>query len=193
MTGTATQTLREQLRSFDFQAAFLDRGWNAPARAAFTLEVQGRHVTCRPIAEQGGWTVLEITTAPVADQPGVTAVSARALREAIDSAVTNLIHHHVLIFVNDERSEAVWQFSMTVGGKRLRRERRFTPATPVEPMVSLLRGMEIPFEALDDDGELSVTAMNDRMAQIGLFAEKVSKKFYDILARKRKAFEPFLA
>jgi len=192
MVQAATQTLHEQLRSFDFKTAFLSRGWNTPARAAFMLDVKGRQISCRPIAEQGGWTVLEITAAPEADQPGVTAVSARALREAVDGAVTNLIHHHVLIFVNDERAEAVWQFSLTVGGKRLRRERRFHPAAPVEPLVSLLRGMEIPFEMLDDEGEVSVTAMNDRMAQMGLFADKVSKKFYDILAKKRNDFDRFL-
>jgi len=193
MIVNSLPNIREQLRSFDFKTVFLSRGWNAPARAPFPLDVKGRLITCLPIAEQGGWEVLEVTEAPVADQPGVTAVSERALREAIDGAVTNLIHHHVLIFVDDERAETVWQFSATVGGKRLRRERRFNPTTPVEPLVSLLRGMEIPFEMLDDEGEVSVTAMNDRMARMGVFADKVSKKFYDILAKKRKDFDGFLA
>ena len=43
------------------------------------------------------------------------------------------------------------------------------------------------------EGEVTITAMNDRMAQIGLYAERMSKRFYDQLARKRKGFELFLA
>ena len=145
---------------------------------------------CTPIAEQGGWTVLEITAAGEATD--ITAPGERAWREMIDKAVTDQIHHHILIFINSARNEAIWQFSASISGKRLRRERRLNACTPLAPLVALLRGMEIPFEMLDEEGEVSVTAMNDRMAQIGLYAERVSKQFYEIACQKTQGFELFL-
>ena len=155
------------------------------------LKVRERDISCTPIAEQGGWMVLEITAS--GEGAEITAPGERAWREMVDKAVTDQIHHHILIFINTARNEAIWQFSATISGKRLRRERRLNAGTPVAPLLALLRGMEIPFEMLDDEGEVSVTAMNDRMAQIGLYAERVSKRFYDQLAKKRKGFELFLA
>ena len=150
MTVTSTNALREQLLAFDIARVFRSRGWNVPARRPFLLTVREREVTCAPVAEQGGWTVLEITAA--GDGPEITAPGERAWREMVDKSVTDQIHHHVLIFINSARTEAVWQFSTTISGKRLRRERRLNASTPISPLVALLRGMEIPFEMLDDEG-----------------------------------------
>ncbi len=84
-------------------------------------------------------------------------------------------------------------FSTTINNKWLRRERRLNASKPIAPLVTLLNSMDIPFDMLDDDGDISITKMNDHLAKTGIFAEKMSKKFYDVLAKKRKGFELFLA
>ena len=191
MPALTAQALREQLISFAFKETFLARGWNAATRRPLLLTVREREVACTPIAEQGGWMVLEITAG--GEGAEITAPGERAWREMVDKVVTEQMHHHILIFINAARSEAVWQFSATIGGKRLRRERRLQAGTPIAPLLALLRGMEIPFDLLDEEGELSVTSMNDRMAKLALTADKVSKKFYDLIAKKRQGFELFLS
>lgn len=195
MTAINGKALRDLLLAFDFKRVFQSSGWDTPTRRPFMLNIRDREVSCVPIGEKGGWTVLEITVA--GDGSDITEPGERTWRQMVDVAIADQMREHVIVFINSNRSEAVFLFSKTFHidkrTKTLWRERRLNAGTPIAPLVALLRGMEIPFEMLDDEGEVSVTAMNDRMAQIGLYAERASKRFFDQLAKKRKGFELFLA
>ena len=183
--------LREQIASFDFAGALLDGNWNNPLRSEFRRAIHDRELLFSPIAEVGGVVAVEVTE-PASGDPAIISPQARSLRKSIDIEVAKEIHQHILIFVSPERAQAVWHFSKVVRGKRLHREYRLDKTTPLEPLVKLLRGMEVPYDWLDASGELSHVAALDMMDQAGLYAEKVSKKFYNDLARQRKTFEPFL-
>jgi len=187
----STHTLRQQLSAFEFGPAFLDRGWNRPARPAFSREVKGRLVTFHPIAEQGGWMVYEVSAQTAESEPLITSSEARSFREAVDTAITAEQYHHILIFVNEPRSEAMWLFSRTLNKKRQYSHRLFNASRPIEPLVRVMRALDIPFELLNDDGEVPPIVIIDRLDDV--FAEKVSKKFYNELGARRKGFDKFLA
>src|SRR5579863_146683 len=56
-----TGSLRNHLERFEFQRVFETLGWNRPARPSFQRVVKGQALAFRPIADAGGFTVLEVT------------------------------------------------------------------------------------------------------------------------------------
>ncbi|MEI6520299.1 MAG: hypothetical protein WCO98_09725 [bacterium] len=88
-----TAILRDQLKAFKFSQAFQDRNWNPPTRQPFIRNIHDREITCTTIAEQGGWSVLEIT----ANDIDITAPCERGWREMVDKSITDQIHQHILI------------------------------------------------------------------------------------------------
>ncbi len=188
---TDSSKLRQQIAAFKFAEALLDGNWNNPARSQFCRTVQDRELVFSPIAEVGGVVAIEVTE-PTSGDPAIVSPQARNLRRSVDAEIAKEIHEHILVFINSDRTEAVWHFSKVVQGKRLHREYRLSPRTPLEPLARLLRGVEVPYTWLDSTGELSHVLALDMMDQAGLYAEKVSKKFYTDLEKERKVFEPFL-
>lgn len=186
-------SLAENLRSFRFRQAFIDDlGWNPPSKPGATRTVLGRDLTFTPIAEQGGVSILEVTEQHPKPGESITAPRTRSIRMAADREITALFQVHVLIFPNAKRTESVWQLSKAEKDKRIVRERRYYAGGPTQPHVTLLKGLHIPYEMLDDRGDVSHTAMLEKLEKSGAFAAKVEKKFYREFDILRKGFDKFL-
>lgn len=178
--------LRPLIREFRFQDVFIGLlGWSHSTRARLCKEVRGSTHTLTPIAESGGFVVLEVTS-PDGRIPD------SSVRKAIHSAVTPDFHEHLLIFLDGDRSAAVFQFSKRAKDKTVIRERRFAPGMPVAPLLECLSELEIPFQFLDEEGKVPITLVKDIVERSGAFAERVTRRFYDEFRRRREAFEPFL-
>ncbi|HEX2999232.1 MAG TPA: hypothetical protein VHR86_03230, partial [Armatimonadota bacterium] len=142
-----SKLLCDHLRSFAFRDAFHTLAWNHPTHAPFTLEAQGRECLFTPIAEAGGFVVLEVTEPePPEKALGLTRPGSQSLRRALAERVTRTHRAHILLFVDAERQDSVWQCSPIPGRDQHPAARRFTHESPVAPLVALLRKLEIPFE-----------------------------------------------
>lgn len=186
--------LQAHVAALNFRDAFLDvLKWNHSTARPFERVHQDRAFVFAPLAETGGFDVFEVTEAnpPDGAEP-LTGNGSRSLRAALDTKVAGVSHSHILIFVDKSRGEAVFLVARVRDGKRYIRERPYRPGLPIAPLVAFLGEFAIPYEMLDPTGELPHTKMLDLLDAGSATAEKVSKKFYDDLATKRKAFEPFL-
>ena len=191
-----TSQLKNCLTEFAFERAFREvLEWNRTSRAPFERIVSGRTLRFRPIAEQGGFTVLEVTeTTPPDPVNALTSPQSGNVRKMADTLLAAEIEPHILIFRSEAPKESVWQLSRAGRGKqRIVRERRYYPGATTQPLATLLQGFKVPYDLLDDTGDVAHTEMWDRIDSSGAFAEKVSKKFYDLLKKRRDAFAPFLS
>jgi hypothetical protein len=86
------------------------------------------------------------------------------LRKEADRQITSVSHTHVLIFIDAERKESVWQWSKAERGKRLTRETRYYRGMPVQQLLATVQGLRIPPEILDEAGAVPITEVQDREA-----------------------------
>ena len=109
---TSTGALRPYLQAFDFQSLFLEGlGWDHFQFEPLVLQVDGHDYTLGPVAEKAQFAVFEC--APGSDG----AIPDYPVRRKIETQVTKRAFEHLIIFVDAERTQQVWQWVKRQAGK----------------------------------------------------------------------------
>jgi type I restriction-modification system DNA methylase subunit len=128
------------------------------------------------IAELGGVVVYEVTTL---DGPATGQVPPAAVREKLSRQVQQSALEHVLIFVDKDRTQSLWQWMKRPadGSRQLVRSHLFVKGQPGDLFISKLAGLLFDVADFDEEGNVDVKAVADRLRQ-ALDVEQVTKKFY---------------
>lgn len=162
---------RELLRKFDFHQVFIEQlGWSRPKDdRPFQLQVGDTQLTLREIAQLGA-TVLEVET------PDGRIPDARARLE-VQREVAKQYHENLLIFVDGERQQSLWQWARREGGKVQPRDHYFSRDQPGDLFLSKLAGLVVDLTELDAEGNLPVAEIAQRLRK-ALDVQRVTKRFY---------------
>jgi hypothetical protein len=174
--------MRECLAEFQFQRLFIEAlGWSRPAsRQPAPLTVQGVTFTLRHVAQLAGVVVLE------ASADGGRIPDAK-LRAAVHKEVTKQFHEHLLIFVDEARSQSLWYWVKRQDGKDHPRDHLFVKGQPGDLFLSKLGQMVFDFADLDESGNVPVVEVAGRLRK-ALDIERVTKKFYGEFYAQHLAF-----
>lgn len=173
---------RDLLRQFSFQRLFIEElGWSRPTRkAAVDLEVKGTHFAGRQVAELSGAVVMEIE-APDGSIPDAK------LRASVHKEVGKLHHENLLIFVDRERTQSLWQWVKRLDGKEIPRDHLYLKGQPGDLFLSKLSQMVFDLADFEAEGNVSIVEVARRL-QAALDVERVTKKFFREFQDQHVAF-----
>src|ERR1700680_2872416 len=172
---------RELLQAFDFRRLFTDElGWSHPTAKPQPLACGDRAFTLREVAQLGA-KVFEVEAADgaIPDDPKV--------RAAVHREVAKSYHEHLLIFVDRARRQSVWSWTKWDGAKLQVRYHLFAREQPTDLIVSKLAGLHVDISELDEQGNLEITKVVQRLQQ-ALDVERVTKHFYSDYQEQHLAF-----
>ena len=173
---------RDFLNAFKFHELFTDPlGWHQPAaRRAESFTFADTPLTRTPIAELSGIVVFEIES-KTGGIPDSTA------RGAISRDVAKVALEHVLIFVDEHKTQSVWHWTKREGGKKQPREHYYFKGQPGDLFISKIAGMVVDISELDEHGKLPLIDAAKKVKD-ALDVERVTKKFYNDFKEERLAF-----
>ncbi|MBS1717647.1 MAG: ATP-binding protein [Armatimonadetes bacterium] len=172
MSKLNVNRVRDLLQEFAFQDLFVEElGWNNPGtRRAESLTVGDENFTYRGVAILGGIEAFEVKGAS-----GV--IPSRATQLAISKEIAKVRFEHVLIFVDEKRTQSVWFWVKRDGNKRFPREHHFFKGQPGDLFISKIASMSVDLSELDDSGQLPLLEAAKKV-QRALDIERVIKKFF---------------
>src|ERR1035437_2667710 len=111
------ENTRTYLQGFDFKTLFIEElGWNnSKNKNAFPFTVKESSFYRKAIAELSGATVYEITN----DEGNIPDSKTR---DAISKEIQKINFEHILIFIDNNRSQTIWRWVKKQEKKNLARE-----------------------------------------------------------------------
>ncbi|WP_428194523.1 Eco57I restriction-modification methylase domain-containing protein, partial [Deinococcus saxicola] len=178
--------LRQHLRNFEFAEVMNTLGWNR-ARGSQTVTLGDDTFILKTIAQLGGVQVIEVMGG---QDP--TALPLEAVRHKLSDELLKTVREHVLVFVNQNRTQSHWYWvkrELGEGNKRKAQPRThtYTKGQADDLFVNKLSGLFVDLAELNEDGEISVTEAAQRLSR-SLDTEGVVKKFYNDFKGVREDF-----
>ena len=178
------EELRPYLQDFNFPGLFVEGlGWNHYQADPFTVQVNDREYSLRPVAEKAGFVVYECDSSVDNNIPQYP------IRRKIESQAAKLAFEHLIVFVHPNRKVQVWQWVKRETGK---------PAACLEIAFSagqsgdhLLQPLQRLFVSLDEEPSLNIALVAARV-RAALDVEKVTKQFYNHFKAELTAFGNFI-
>lgn len=177
-------SLRQRLREFDFASAMVEElGWNHLPGTPEPVEADGETYSLITVAEKAGMVVYLCEPGPDGRIPEYPT------RQKIERWATKAHFEHLIVFIDSNRSEQVWQWVKRERGKPAAwRERRFIPHRLEEPLVQRLDGIRF---ALDEEENLNIAEVAGRV-QRQLDVDRLTKRFYDRFKKEHGVFLEFI-
>jgi hypothetical protein len=172
---------RELLQAFKFHRLFIEQlGWSQPQRSRpLPITVNDAAFTLREIAQLGA-TVFEV------EAPDGTIPDA-ATRLAVQREVAKQHHENLLIFIDRDREQSLWQWARREGGALRPRDHYFNRGQTGDLFLSKLAGLVVELTELDAEGEIGVADIAQRLRR-ALDVERVTKRFYKEYETQHLAF-----
>ncbi|MCA0360654.1 MAG: ATP-binding protein [Armatimonadetes bacterium] len=182
MSKLNVSRVRDLLQEFRFQNLFVEElGWNNPSqRKSERLLVSGEAFTFRGVGVLGGIEAFEV-------QSESGTIPSRAIRQVVSKEIAKLRFEHVLIFVDQKRTQSLWFWVKRDGNKRLPREHHFFKGQPGDLFISKIAAMAVDLSDLDDSGQLALLEAAKKV-QRALDIERVIKKFFKDYDEQRVHF-----
>ena len=184
MMQPATADLRPKLKAFDFRTLFVEGlGWNHfPGTTPLTVRADEQSYSLRPVADKAGFAVYECY--PPLGQP----IPAYPIRRKIDNQVARISFEHLVIYVDDQREQQIWQWVKREGGKTRYREQHYNVGQSGEPLLQRLVELAFTFE---EEQRLNIIGVASKVKK-AFDVEKVTKKFYKRFRKELVAFQGFI-
>lgn len=177
--------LQSHLRSFDFENLFVEGlGWDFYHTKPVMIRIDDCEHVLKPVAHKAGFAVYVCSPSSDGKIPSYPA------RRRIEQQVAKLVFEHLVIFVNDERTEQIWQWVKRVTGKSSAyREHHFSTKQSNKPLLQRLQ--KFVFTLKDESSGITIA---DVTAAIGkaLGVERVTKRFYDHFKTELGTFQKFI-
>jgi tRNA1(Val) A37 N6-methylase TrmN6 len=172
------------IKSFQFRELFNDMGWNND-RAKQPIIVDENTYNLIGVAEKSGFRVFLCAPDNGKKLPD------KATRKKIEGRVTKLFQEHLLIFIDDEKREQIWQLAVRKAGAPTRlSETRYAVNQDPELLYQRASGL---FFKLDEEEQITIVDVTKRVAEnFQQNNEKVTKKFYEGFKKEHTAFLKFI-
>ncbi len=182
MTMNVTQA-RRYLKAFDFTTLFVEElGWDYAPNVPLPVVVDGETFTLTAVAEKRNVAALRMQSAG--------AIPAYAVRRKIEHKVADVYREHIIIYVDADHTEQIWQWVRREPGKPLScREHHYTPQQAGDALLQKLQ--TIAFSLEEEEG-LTLVDVTGRL-RAAFNVERATKQFYDRFKKERDAFARFLA
>ncbi len=182
MSNSPLETTKKLLKGHEFEKLFRHLGWDH-FHESLTVSVEGVNWTLRGVAEKRSIAVY--CCAPAADGT----IPPRSVRQKIETQVRRFKYEHLLIFVNANRDQQVWQWTRNERGRpKTSREYAIHSGQSGLDLAQRLDRLRI---SLEEEEELRVTDVVSRV-QASFDVERVTRRFYDRFKEEHKGFLRFL-
>ena len=174
------QRTERHLTSGDLQTLFVEElGWDNPAvRYPEEIEADGQHFSLIPVAEKRGVRIFRCNEIP--DRP---------LRRKIEKEITQRTFEHLIIFLDADTQQQIWQWVAREKGKPdAFREHRWRIDQSPAPLLQKLD--HITF-SLEEEEALTLAGTTLRLRD-AFDREKITKKFYDAFKKQHDRFLGFI-
>ena len=171
---------RKHLKSGDTRSLFIQElGWDKHTEAKLNVVVDGNSFDLAPIAQKRGVQVFECPPTPdglIPDRPA---------RQRIERQLRKSAHEHLLIFVNGDHTEQLWQWVAREPGRPAQlREQRYSNSRHADALIHKLDRIEIP---ITEEEAISVTGVTQKLKD-AFDKDKVTKKFYERFKAEHSTF-----
>ncbi len=182
--ATDIQTLRPYLQNFDLTGLMVEGlGWNHHQGSPISVVADNESYDLHSVAEKAGFAAYRCSPRPEGTIPP------QSTRRQIEKQVAQANYEHLIIFVNADETELVWQWVKRESGRPPAvRELRYDKGQTGTALLQRLRGIEF---TLEEEGNLGITDVTDKFQQ-SLDVEGVTKRFYDRFLEKLTAFQKFI-
>lgn len=182
----STESIRRFLQEGNLKPLFIEElGWDHLRIPPLLVELddQSITITMTPLAQKRGMVALLC--------PAINGALADASqRKIIEKRITQLYYEHLIVFVNADQSEQVWQWvKRELGKPSAYREYRFHRSQPGESLIQKLQGMSF---TLEEEENITLTDVTGRV-RMTFDVEKVTKRFYDYFKKEHDTFLSFIS
>lgn len=178
------QHFKELVQGFKFKELFIEMGWDNVnlniSQSADTLDF-----AFQIIAEKSGFKILLCSP----DTNGK--IPLYAIRKKLENKIRKLYYEHLIIFIDDNKQNQLWQFTIKQTGKPLKVvETPYNVNQYPELLYQRVSGM---FFSMDEEEKITIIDVTQRVtANISQNADKVTKQFYDKFKKEHSAFLGFI-
>ena len=172
------------IKAFQFRELFNDMGWNND-RTKQPIIVDDETYTLAGIAEKSGFRIFTCEPATGNKLPD------SATRKKIEGKVTKLFQEHLIIFIDEQKKEQVWQLAVRKAGSPTKiSETRYSLSQDPELLYQRASGL---FFKLDEEEKITIVDVTKRVADnFQQNNERVTKKFYESFKKEHTAFLKFI-
>ena len=174
------QRTERHLKSGDLRSLFVEElGWDNPAvQYPEEIEADGQHFSLIPVAEKRGVRIFRCNEIP--DRP---------LRRKIEKEITQRAFEHLIIFLDADNHQQIWQWVAREKGKpdAFREHRWHTDRSP----APLLQKLDHITFSLQEEEALTLVGTTLRLRD-AFDRERITKKFYDAFKKQHDRFLGFI-
>ncbi|MEY3219892.1 MAG: hypothetical protein RIT27_1249 [Pseudomonadota bacterium] len=174
------KSTRDHLQAFDFINLFVeDLGWNRPKnKNKFPFQIQEETFYRQEIAELSGVVVYEITS------PNGLIPDSKT-RAIVSEEIQKIKFEHLVIFVDQYRTQSIWRWLKSQQNKNLPREHAFYKGQTGDLFISKLAGLFTDINELENNLTLLDVTKKIKNA---FDVEKITKKFFKEFETKHGDF-----
>ena len=182
---TTIDDLRPHLQNFDFERLFIEGlGWDHFQSSPLDVAVDKAVYSLQPAAEKAGFAVF--VCGP--DQDG--AVPPYPIRRKIESQVTKRNYEHLIIFIDEKRTQQIWQWvKRETGRSPACREHTLYAGQSGTPLLQRINSFLFTLE--DEARGVGVGEVSAAVSK-GMDVEKITKQFYERFRTELTAFRNFI-
>jgi hypothetical protein len=172
------------IKAFQFKELFNEMGWNHDkTRLPIVVDDAAYHI--EGMAEKKGFKIF--TCEPDAG----SLLPDRATRKKIEGKVTKLFQEHLIIFIDGQCRDQVWQLAVRKAGSPTKiSETRYSLTQDPELLYQRAGGL---FFILDEEEKVTIIDVTKKVAEnFQQNNERVTKKFYDGFKKEHTAFLKFI-
>ena len=164
------ENTRTYLQNFDFKALFIEElGWSNPKnKGTFPFQTKEGQFYRKAIAELSGATVYEISN-------GEGTIPDSKVRDNISKEIQKINFEHILIFIDENRTQTIWRWLKKQEKRTVPREHYFATGQTGDAFIAKLYGLLVDIAELEKD--ITITDVAKKI-QNALDLEKVTKKFF---------------
>ena len=176
---------RQHLKNFDFKKLFIEElGWDHVQMQPLSVDVGEVTYHLRPLVQKRGL----VTFFCEPDSQG--RIPDYPTRRKIERHAAKSVREHLIIYCDAAGTTQTWQWVKRELGKAVAcREHTYHRDQPGESLVQKLQA--IAFDLDDEEKLLAACQVDERLAR-GFYAEKVTKRFYDLFKAEHDRFLRFI-
>lgn len=173
----------QYIREFKFKELFNDMGWERD-KTNQSVTVDNVSYPLQGIAEKRGFKILLCL-------PATGVIPEYAIRKKIETKVTKLFQEHLIIYVDANNQEQIWQLVVRQIGKPTKVSETSYRVTQ-DPELLYQRASGIFFE-LDEEEKITIVDVTQRISNnFHQNNERVTKQFYEKFSKEHTSFIKFI-
>lgn len=174
----------QYIKQFDFKNLLIELGWDN-LRIQKNIKVSEKIYNLEGIVQKKDFTIF------LADSGVDSHIQTKDVRRAIDKEISKLYHEHLIIYIDKNKTQQIWQLSIKEPNKPIQyREFEYYSSQKPELLFQKLKNLVF---TIDEEEKIGLVDVKLRVSeQFNQNAERVTKKFYDNFKKEHTAFRKFI-